>query len=135
VKAGELKKARKIATEQGIVRFEAWTREDSRTCRWYEMNGFKKRKSYLHLYFSFENSVECLSCSIPGIRMVGGFAQYTGDDWENMRKKFKRVHECRLYELIFRHNNDDIFIYSMRSITNEEIKRSINHHLNKQVHI
>ena len=34
----------------GLVRLEAWTRDDAHVQRWYEHHGFTQIDSYLHVY-------------------------------------------------------------------------------------
>lgn len=45
-----LAEAERQARERGLVRLEAWTRDDAPTQRWYERHGFVQIDSYLHVY-------------------------------------------------------------------------------------
>lgn len=45
-----LEEAERLADERGIVRFEAWTRDDPGARAWYEAHGFRQVYSYLHVY-------------------------------------------------------------------------------------
>ncbi|MBP2018528.1 hypothetical protein J2Z79_001943 [Symbiobacterium terraclitae] len=40
-----------------------------------------------------------LRSEIPGLLPVQAFAHYVGEDREGIRARFRRVHECVLYEL------------------------------------
>ncbi|HEY5873495.1 MAG TPA: GNAT family N-acetyltransferase, partial [Gaiellaceae bacterium] len=72
-----LREAEIRARGTGIVRFEAWTRDDRAARTWYESRGFEL------------------------IDPVTLFAHYVGDDPETVRTRFRRVHENVLYELRF----------------------------------
>lgn len=82
-----------------IVRLEAWTRDDECARGWYRKQGFTKLDSYLHVYI--QKSEGGIISTIPGLIPINSFAHYTGSDTETIRKKYSRVHECRLYELRF----------------------------------
>lgn len=89
-----------LAKQSHIQRFEAWTRDDAPTLRWYEAQGFQKMDSYLHVYLQDEELEGCFDSRIPGLRPVHVFASYRGDSAADMRQRFKRVHECNRYDLI-----------------------------------
>jgi ribosomal protein S18 acetylase RimI-like enzyme len=44
-----LQEAEGQARERGLVRLEAWTRDDAHVRRWYESHGFTQIDSYLHV--------------------------------------------------------------------------------------
>jgi ribosomal protein S18 acetylase RimI-like enzyme len=97
-----LHKARGLARERGIVRFEAWTRDDPRTQAWYESRGFLVVQSYLHVYVELHEGLrDQFPISEDGLRPVKVFAHYVGDDRRAMRQRFARVHDDVLYELRF----------------------------------
>ncbi len=88
------------ARQRGIVRLEAWTRDQATVQSWYERRGFKLVDSYLHVYLDGGRELNgALRSEIAGLRPVQAFAHYVGDDRAGMRTRFKRVHECSLYEL------------------------------------
>ena len=68
----------------------------------YESRGFERVHSYLNVYIELH---EGLRASFPitadGLRPIKMFAHYVGDDREEMRRRFSRVHENVLYELRF----------------------------------
>jgi len=88
------------ARERGIVRLEAWTRDDEDVRRWYERQGFQQVDSYLHVFLDGGEELNgAVRSEIPGLLPVQAFAHYVGDDLEGIRRRFRRVHECVLYEL------------------------------------
>jgi GNAT superfamily N-acetyltransferase len=89
-----LKEAEERARQRGIVRIEAWTRDDAATQRWYQRHGFAQIDSYLHVYLERDDLRE-----FDGeLRLVKAFAHYTGDRRHEMRKRYARVHDDVLYE-------------------------------------
>ena len=82
------------ARERGLVRFEAWTRDDVATQRWYERHGFVQVDSYLHVYLERDD----LRAFDGELRLVKAFAHYTGDRRDEIRGRFARVHDDVLYE-------------------------------------
>jgi ribosomal protein S18 acetylase RimI-like enzyme len=89
-----LAEAEEQAGERGIVRLEAWTRDDAPTQRWYESHGFVQVDSYLHVYLERDD----LRAFDGELRLVRAFAHYTGDDREAIRERYPRVHDDVLYE-------------------------------------
>lgn len=88
------------ARERGIVRLEAWTRDDADVRRWYERQGFEPVDSYLHVYVDGPEELHAVIRSqVPKLYPVFTFAHYTGEEREWVRGRFRRVHECVLYEL------------------------------------
>ena len=73
---------------------QAWTRDDEWVHRWYESCGFERRYSYLHVY------VEAAEVQLrtEGLKPVFAFAHYTGDERDEIRCRFKRVHDDVLFE-------------------------------------
>jgi N-acetylglutamate synthase-like GNAT family acetyltransferase len=93
--------ARALAEEQGIERFEAWTRDDPWVQAWYEQLGFEQVDSYLHVYLVAPEHKGALTSEIEGLKPARTFAHYTGPDRDALRARFERVHDCVLYELRF----------------------------------
>jgi ribosomal protein S18 acetylase RimI-like enzyme len=89
-----LAEAEERAREHGIVRLEAWTRDDAATQRWYERHGFAQIDSYLQVYLERED----LRAFDGELRLVKAFAHYTGDRREEIRARYARVHDDVLYE-------------------------------------
>ncbi len=97
-----LREAERRARERGIVRFEAWTRDDPGARTWYESRGFELVDGYLHVYVELNEGLrELFPATADGIRPVKVFAHYLGDDRDGMRQRFARVHDDVLYELRF----------------------------------
>ncbi len=77
------------------------TRDDDWVMRWYEKNEFKKTDSYLHVYMDGGKELkEQIRSEMPNLIPVQTFAHYVGQGKENIKRKFKRVHECTCYEKI-----------------------------------
>jgi ribosomal protein S18 acetylase RimI-like enzyme len=89
-----LEEAEGRARERGIVRLEAWTRDDAPTQRWYERHGFVQIDSYLHVYLERDD----LRVFDSELRLVKAFAHYTGERPDEIRERFARVHDDVLYE-------------------------------------
>jgi ribosomal protein S18 acetylase RimI-like enzyme len=89
-----LEQAERQARALGIVRLEAWTRDDAPTQRWYERHGFVQIDSYLHVYLERED----LRRFDGELRLVKALAHYTGDRLDEVRKQYERVHDDVLYE-------------------------------------
>jgi ribosomal protein S18 acetylase RimI-like enzyme len=89
-----LAEAERAARGRGVVRLEAWTRDDAPTQRWYERRGFVQIDSYLHVYLERED----LRRFDGELRLVRAFAHYTGDRPEEIRRRYARVHDDVLYE-------------------------------------
>ena len=95
-----LLEAQRLARGRGVRRFEAWTRDDPTTRKWYESRGFELVRSYLHVYVELgEGLREQFPVTEDGLRPVKLFAHYLGNDREVIRRRFARVHEDALYEL------------------------------------
>lgn len=89
-----LAEAEQQARGRGLVRLEAWTRDDAPTQRWYDRRGFVRIYSYLHVYLERED----LRAFDDELRLVKAFAHYTGDRPDEIRARFARVHDDVLYE-------------------------------------
>ena len=95
-----LHEARKQALEQHLTYLQAWTRDDHEAQLWYLSQGFQLITSYLHVFLDGGKEIQtAMQCSIPGMLPVTAFAHYLGEDREEIKRRFKRVHECRLYQL------------------------------------
>jgi GNAT superfamily N-acetyltransferase len=95
-----LNKAKQRALEKGIVRFEAYTRDDDWVLAWYRKNGWRQVMSYLHVYMDFDELGDQRNTDTPGLKLIHAFAHYTGDDKQAICNKYKRVHTCTLFELM-----------------------------------
>jgi len=62
---------------------------------------FKNTDSYYHVYFEGEQIDEVVDSTIPKLYFVNGFAHYTGNDIEQIKKEDTRIHECVCYEKYF----------------------------------
>lgn len=82
------------ARDAGLVRLEAWTRDDAHVQRWYETHGFEQVDGYLHVYLERDD----LRQYDGELRLVTAFAHYTGDEPEKIRARYRRVHDDVLYE-------------------------------------
>ncbi len=96
-----LEEAESLARARGLVRFEAWTRDDEWVQRWYESRGFEQVTSYLHVYASTPPELGAFQTEVERLNPAHVFAHYTGPDREHIRSRFARVHECVLYERRF----------------------------------
>ena len=100
--AGELlREAERLARPEGVLRFEAWTRDDAHVHAWYESHGFQLVESYLHVYVELEDGLRDLFPITEGLRPVKLFAHYVGDERDEIRRRFARVHDCVLFERRF----------------------------------
>ena len=88
---------------RGIERFEAWTRDDPWVQQWYESQGFVQISSYLHVYVEHRKREMdgAISSELPGLKPLKVFAQYTGEERDDIRARFERVHDCVCYERRF----------------------------------
>jgi ribosomal protein S18 acetylase RimI-like enzyme len=96
-----LREAERRAAGRGLVRLEAWTRDDPHVQAWYESRGFVQVESYLHVYVELGEGLRELFPITDGLRPVKLFAHYTSDRREEVRQRFARVHDCVLYERRF----------------------------------
>jgi ribosomal protein S18 acetylase RimI-like enzyme len=93
-----LREAERLAAEHGLVRVEAWTRDDEHVQAWYESRGFARVDSYLHVYVELSEGLRDLFPISEGLRPVKLFAHYTGERRDEVKRRFARVHDCVLYE-------------------------------------
>ena len=94
IAAALLEEAERRARECGLERLEAWTRDDAHVQRWYERHGFAQVDGYLHVYLERDD----LRRYDGELRLVKAFAHYTGDEPEQIRRRYARVHDDVLYE-------------------------------------
>ena len=97
IAAALLEEAVRQARERGLERLEAWTRDDAHVQRWYESHGFSPIDGYLHVYLE-RDDLRSLDGQLGELRLVKAFAHYTGDDRDEIRKRYGRVHDDVLYE-------------------------------------
>jgi ribosomal protein S18 acetylase RimI-like enzyme len=93
--------AERYARERGVVRLEAWTRDDPHVQAWYESLGFAQVSSYLHVYLERDEGLRNITFEDGKLKLVKAFAHYTGDEPDAIRKRFRRVHDCVHYERKF----------------------------------
>jgi ribosomal protein S18 acetylase RimI-like enzyme len=93
-----LREAERLSAERGLVRLEAWTRDDEHVQAWYESHGFARIDSYLHVYVELSEGLRDLFPISEGLRPVKLFAHYTGERRDEVKRRFARVHDCVLYE-------------------------------------
>jgi len=99
--SGLLKHAAGLAGERGIKRLEAWTRDDPEVLAWYKARGFMLIDTYLHVYLDHDEAGQVLESDLPGLRPVKVFSHFSKNParFEEIRRRFKRVHDCNLFEL------------------------------------
>jgi len=94
--------AEEAARTRGLERFEAWTRDDKWVQQWYESHGFVQIMSYLHVYVQGKSESDgVIGSTFPDLKPVKVFAHYSGDEREDVRSRFERVHDCVCYERRF----------------------------------
>jgi len=93
-----LEKAIKIAKCRNIFRFEAWTQDDVPANKWYKNQNFKYIKGYLNVFGGARLVADDVG-EILGVRSVNFEAAL--ERKSELIEKFDRIHEVRLYELIF----------------------------------
>jgi ribosomal protein S18 acetylase RimI-like enzyme len=93
-----VKQALERAREHGLELVQAWTRDDEWVHRWYESCGFSERYSYLHVYLQPDEAREEVTLRTEGLRPVLAFAHYTGVERDEVRRRFRRVHDDVLFE-------------------------------------
>ena len=89
-----LEEAERRARARGLERLEAWTRDDAHVQRWYESHGFVLIDGYLHVYLERDD----LRQFDGELRLVKAFAHYTGDNPDEIRQRYARVHDDVLFE-------------------------------------
>lgn len=93
-----VERALERARDHGLQIVQAWTRDDEWVHQWYEACGFTRRYSYLHVYMQLDEARDEVTLRSEGLKPVLAFAHYTGDDREDVRRRFKRVHDDVLFE-------------------------------------
>jgi GNAT superfamily N-acetyltransferase len=93
-----VERALQLAREHGLEIVQAWTRDDEWVHRWYESCGFQKRYSYLHVYLQQDEARTEVTLRTEGLRPVLALAHYTGDARDEVRRRFRRVHDDVLFE-------------------------------------
>ena len=93
-----LAEAERRARERELVRIEAWTRDDAPAHAWYESHGFVQIDGYLHVYVERNEGLRELDGALGELRLVKAFAHYNGDRPEEIRARYRRVHDDVLYE-------------------------------------
>jgi hypothetical protein len=68
---------------------------------WYESLGFVQAFSYLHVYIERDEGLRELDAEGGDLKLVKAFAHYTGDRPDEIRQRYKRVHDCVLFERRF----------------------------------
>jgi ribosomal protein S18 acetylase RimI-like enzyme len=102
VAAALLAEAERLATERGIVRFEAWAQGDDPSVRgWYGSLGFREVDSYLHVCVERDEGLRDISVEGGELKLVRAFAHYTGDRADEIRQRFRRVRDSVLLERRF----------------------------------
>ena len=57
--------------------------------QWYESHGFVQIRSYLHVYVHGKDETEgVIGSSFPGLKPVHVFAHYTGDERDDIVRRF-----------------------------------------------
>ncbi len=88
-----------ILKNKEVRRLEAWTRDDKWVNDWYINRGFNWREGYLHVYAEGDECDEITQSKIEKLYICNCYGHYVGKNKEDILGKFKRVHECNLYEL------------------------------------
>ncbi len=85
---------------RGIVRLEAWTRDDDFVNDWYRNQGFSQKDSYYHIKPTQDEirNTGVIQSNVKWAHPVSSYLHYVGDD-QTFLSQFKRVHECRRYDL------------------------------------
>lgn len=94
-----LEEASKLTIERDIHRLEAWTRDDEFVNAWYRQQGFEQIYSYHHIFPSQSEitKTNVIASKNSDAHPVSAYLHYIGDI--GYLKNFKRVHECRRYDL------------------------------------
>ena len=97
IAAALLDEAERRARERGLERLEAWTRDDAHVQRWYEAHEFTLIDGYLHVYLE-RDDLRALDGQVGELRLIKAFAHYSGDRPDEIRQRYRRVHDDVLYE-------------------------------------
>ena len=94
-----LRTGEQLAKETELNRLEAWTRDDKWVNSWYEISGFQLVDSYLHVYMEgAEELTGHIKSEYKKLIPIQTFAHYIGENTEDLKQKFNRVHECVCFE-------------------------------------
>lgn len=91
-------KAQEKSKAVGLNYLEAWTRDDEWVNRWYDINGFDQEESYLQVFIEGAELSGVIKSDISKLYPVLTFAHYVGEEQNEIKKKFKRTHECFCYK-------------------------------------
>ena len=106
--ATELWNTAKVALlNKGITRVEVWTQDDEAANEWYKRNGFEYKEAYLNAFIKGTSKDDIIreyirldiADEIFGIRCLNFEAPL--DRKDELEKICYRLHEVRVYELIF----------------------------------
>lgn len=98
--------AKTMLQKQNIEIVQAWTRDDKFVIDWYLNRSFEKKESYFHVYSTDAECDEIAKSKIPKLYICNTFCHYVGDNIKEIKSRFKRVHECSLYEKKISRRND-----------------------------
>lgn len=95
-----LESASEYSRKKNLARLEAWTRDDKFVNDWYRSQGFREIQSYYHVYANQSEIRDHSLFEWPSrdTYTMSAFFHYLGEDQEFL-SKFKRVHQCRRYDL------------------------------------
>ncbi len=88
-----------ILQKNKIKIIQAWTRDDIWVLDWYKARNFQWKESYLHVFAENDECDLISKSKIPELYLYTSFAHYVGKDKDKIKKQFKRVHQCNLFEL------------------------------------
>lgn len=96
-----LNEAMKLLTNTNVKIIQAWTRDDKWVIDWYLRRGFilSEESSYLYVYAEDEECDYICDAKIKNLFVCSSFNHYIGPDKELIKRTFKRVHTCNLFEL------------------------------------
>jgi ribosomal protein S18 acetylase RimI-like enzyme len=97
-----LDEARRRALAQGIIRFEAWTRDDEWVLAWYEARGFEKQETYVQAYLDPKALGDSLSLSVPGFKPIVVYGHYVAEDTDMIKRLSQRAYDCSRFDLTLR---------------------------------
>lgn len=92
-----LAEAEKRLRDRHIFQLEAYTRDDEWVNNWYKKCGFHTVNNYLHVFMDGKELQGAIQSPLANLKPMTCFAHYIGKDTESIRKRFKRVYECRCY--------------------------------------
>ncbi|MFT8316799.1 MAG: GNAT family N-acetyltransferase [Sporolactobacillus sp.] len=92
-----LAEAERRLADLNIFQLEAYTRDDKWVNHWYREKGFRQVSHYLHVFMEGDEMQNIVCKTTEGIKLISCFAHYKGKNEDQIKKKFRRVHECRCY--------------------------------------